>query len=99
MIKNKRLKSFFINLASYVGSALLALIASPLFPQITAWLSEQVNGRLAAWGVPAVLIAAFGFVIAEVWKNILNNRIIAKAYGSKVDYATAQSARPMLDLY
>ncbi len=81
MIKNKRVKSFFINLGSYIGTALLALVASPLFPQLVDFISRNVNNQAAKWGIPAIFVAVVSFIVSEVWKKILNNRIIAENNG------------------
>lgn len=58
-----------------LGTAFFAIV---LTPEWAAFL-QAAKDKLAEWGVPMVVLAVIGVFISELWKQILNYRIISKA--------------------
>lgn len=71
---SKRIKSFLITASSIFGTAFLALVVSPEWVNFVTF----VNDKAHSLGVPEVVIALVGVLIAEIWKAILNARTMAR---------------------
>lgn len=76
LIKNfmisKRVKSFLISFVSVLVPALIAVVATPKFSVVAGDFLNYIQSL----GVPASVAVVVGLLIAEVWKGILNKRII-----------------------
>lgn len=71
----KRLKSGLITLVSILGTAFVAVSSSTQMHNFVIYVQD----RAVNLGVPAVVIALIGVIVAEAWKAWLNSRTIAKA--------------------
>jgi len=71
---SKRIKSFLISLSSILVTALVAIMATPEWTSLV----KDAYGWLSSVGVPASVIGVIGLLIAELWKAVLNKRIISK---------------------
>lgn len=65
---SKRIKSFFISLASFIIPAIGAIILTPEW----AKLVSDLNNWIISLGIPASLTVVAGLLIAELWKNWIN---------------------------
>jgi len=89
----KRFKSFLISATSLVITALAVVIFTPEW----ATFVQDLYGWLSHAGIPASVVAIVGLLVAEIWKSILNQRMIER-YRS--DYgAAATRSQSGLDLY
>lgn len=88
----KRIKSFLITASSILGTAFIALTITPEWANFVTF----ANDKLAALGVPAVVVALIGVLVSEVWKAILNARAISKA---QAEGMAVGSSRVGIDLY
>jgi len=66
----KRIKSGLITLISILG----VVVVSPQFVDFSKFASE----KLSDWGVPVVVVGVAGVLLSEVWKQILNWRMLSK---------------------
>jgi hypothetical protein len=80
----KRIKSGLITLVSLFA----AVITTPQWADFVHFSNE----KLASWGLPVAIIGLITVIISEVWKQILNARMIAES--QKLGRGTAT-----LDLY
>jgi len=71
----KRIKSFLITASSLLGTAFLAVVLTPEWASFLTFAKDKAIG----WGIPVVIVSLVGVIIAEVWKQILNNIAIKKA--------------------
>lgn len=72
---NKRIKSYLIDAASIFGTAFIAITVTPEWANFVSFANEKLLGL----GVPAVVVILVGKLISEIWKQILNNRILKEA--------------------
>lgn len=93
---SKRIKSFFISLASFALASFTALIFTPQWADFITWVGQTSEATLLGWGIPAVVIIVFGKFIDEIWRQILNKYIASREGYSKIATA-ARSAS--VDLY
>lgn len=70
----------------------VSLFASVITTSQWADFVQYSNGKLVAWGVPLAIIGLVTVIISELWKQVLNAKMIAEAQA--VGKGTAE-----LDLY
>lgn len=89
----KRFKSFLITATSIVATALAAVVLTPEW----ATFVQDLYGWLSHAGIPASVVVIGGLLVAEIWKSILNKKMVEKfrsEYGS-----AATRSQSNLDLY
>ena len=67
---SKRIKSFLITLISVLG----VVVMSPQFVDFSKFASD----KLSDWGIPVAIIGVAGVLLSEIWKQILNWRILSR---------------------
>ena len=94
----KRIKSFLITASSLIGTSFVAILTTPEWANFVLF----TNNKLIALGVPTVIVSVIGVFISEVWKGILNKKILEKQTliaGSAEDVNEVADVHPLAKLY
>lgn len=86
---SKRIKSFFITAVSLLGTAFVAVTATPAWSSFLNYAHDKALGM----GIPAVVITLVGVLVSEIWKAILNAQTLKNVENGSV------AASRSLDLY